>query len=73
MKYHIILFWLSLGLCTVLNAQKTEGTIQFEEKMNMHRNLPADAGDMKAMIPEFRVLKSELLFTAAESIYRNVE
>ena len=30
MKYHILLFWLSLGLCTTLNAQKTEGTIQFE-------------------------------------------
>ena len=73
MKYHILLFWLSLGLCTTLNAQKTEGTIQFEEKMNMHRNLPPDAGDMKAMIPEFRVLKSELLFTATESLYRNVE
>lgn len=73
MKYHIILFWLSFGLCAALNAQKTEGTIQFEEKMNMHRNLPPDAGDMKAMIPEFRTLKSELLFSATESLYRNVE
>ena len=41
--------------------------------MKVHRNLPADAGDMKAMLPAFRVLKRELLFTAAESIYRNVE
>lgn len=73
MKFHIILFWLTLGLCATLHAQKTEGTIQFEEKMNMHRNLPPDAGDMKAMIPEFRVLKSELLFSATESLYRNVE
>lgn len=71
MKYSILLFWLSF--CTLLNAQKTEGTILFEEKMNMHRNLPPDAGDMKAMIPEFRVLKSELLFTAGESLYRNVD
>ena len=54
-------------------AQQTEGDIQFDEKMNMHRNLPPDAGDMKAMIPEFRIMKSELLFTATESVYRNVE
>ncbi len=71
MKYFTLLFW--LGLCAALNAQKTEGTILFEEKMNMHRNLPPDAGDMKAMIPEFRMMKSELLFTSTESVYRNVE
>ena len=41
MKYFMLLFWLSL--CAALNAQKTEGTILFEEKMNMHRNLPPDA------------------------------
>lgn len=73
MKYYVILFWLSIVLTATLNAQKTEGVIQFEEKINMHRNLPPDAGDMKAMIPEFRTSKSELLFTAGESLYRNLE
>ncbi|MCC6459190.1 MAG: GLPGLI family protein [Saprospiraceae bacterium] len=72
-KFHLLLFWLSLGLCAALPAQKSEGIIQFEEKINMHRNLPPDAGDMKAMIPEFRIMKSELLFNANESLYRNVE
>lgn len=73
MKYHVLLFWLTLGWYAAAFAQKTEGTIVFEEKMNMHRNLPPDAADMKAMIPEFRVMKSELLFTANESLYRNLE
>ena len=73
MKPYILLFWLGLLLGTALTAQKTTGVIQFEEKMNMHRNLPPDAGDMRAMIPEFRIMKSELLFTGTESLYRNVE
>ncbi len=73
MKANVLLFWLSLFLSTLLPAQNTTGVIQFEEKINMHRNLPPDAGDMRAMIPEFRVMQSELLFTATESLYRNVE
>lgn len=73
MKIQVLLFWIAFSVCAVLNAQKTEGTILFEEKMNMHRSLPPDAGDMKAMIPEFRITKSELLFSATESIYRNIE
>lgn len=73
MKYYILLFWLCAGLFAPAFAQKTEGTIQFEEKMNLHRNLPPEAADMKAMIPEFRIMKSELLFSATESLYRNVE
>jgi GLPGLI family protein len=73
MKPYILLFWLSISLSFALSAQTTTGTIQFEEKINMHRNLPEDAGDMRAMIPEFRIMKSELLFTATESLYRNVE
>lgn len=73
MKPYLLLFWLSLCLLATLKAQTTTGVIQFEEKMNMHRNLPADAGDIRAMIPEFRIMKSELLFSATESLYRNVE
>lgn len=58
---------------SIASAQKDEGIIQFEEKVNMHRSLPPDAADMKAMIPEFRTQKNELLFNATESLYRNVE
>lgn len=53
-------------------AQQNEGDIQFDEKVNMHRNLPPDAADMRAMIPEWRVSKSELLFAADESLFHNL-
>lgn len=54
-------------------AQKNEGIILFEEKINVHRNLPPEAAEMKAMIPEFRTHQNELIFKDNESLYRNVE
>ncbi|MCB0525326.1 MAG: GLPGLI family protein [Saprospiraceae bacterium] len=70
------LFSVSLFICffqILTFAQQQEGIISFEEKMNLHRNLPEDAADMKAMMPEFRTQQNELLFNATESLYRNVE
>ena len=73
MKINILFLFVTLFLPFFATAQNNEGIIQFEEKVNMHRSLPPDAEDMKAMIPEFRTNKSELLFNATESLYRNVE
>ncbi len=70
------LFAVCLITCFFASAvfgQQNEGLIQFEEKVNVHRNLPPEAADMKAMIPEFRTHPSELLFNDHESLYRNVE
>jgi GLPGLI family protein len=54
-------------------AQQNEGVITFEEKINMHRNIPEEDAQMRSMIPEWRTSLSELLFDADESLYRNVE
>lgn len=73
MKINILFLFAILFLPIAALAQNNEGVIQFEEKVNVHRNLPPDAEDMKAMIPEFRTHPNELLFNANESLYRNVE
>lgn len=73
MKKAIFLFPLFCLFAHAVLAQKTAGIVQFDEKMNMHRNLPPDAADMKSMLPEWQIHKSELLFTASESLYRNLE
>ncbi len=73
MKINTLLLGIACFWVNTVIAQNNEGIIQFEEKVNMHRSLPPDAADMKAMIPEFRTQKSELLFNATESLYRNVE
>lgn len=54
-------------------AQKNEGIVLYEVKMNMHKRLPADRQDMKAMIPEFRTTKMQLIFNQNESLFKNVE
>lgn len=73
MKINILFLFVALFLPIFASAQNNEGIIIFEEKVNVHRSLPPDAEDMKAMIPEFRIHQSELLFNATESLYRNIE
>lgn len=56
----------------VANAQ-TEGMIVYEQKMDMHRRIPKEDEQMRAMIPQFRSSKFELLFADNQSFFRPVE
>lgn len=60
----------SLTAANVVFAQTAEGVITYEVKVNLHRRLPADRQDMKAMIPEFRTTKEQLFFNENESLYK---
>lgn len=60
----------SLTAANIVFAQTTEGVITYEVKVNLHRRLPPDRQDMKAMIPEFRTTKEQLFFNANESLYK---
>jgi GLPGLI family protein len=55
---------------SLAKAQQKEGRVVYERKTNMHKRLPPEAEQMKAMIPEFQVNKSELLFTANQSLFK---
>jgi GLPGLI family protein len=57
-----------LALHTVL-AQET-GVITYEVKVNLHRNIPKEREEIKAMMPEFRTSKQQLFFNANESLYK---
>ena len=56
----------SIGLA----AQNNEGVIIYEDKYNIHRNLPPEMEAMKDRIPEFRTSKKVLYFDADESLYK---
>lgn len=58
---------------TLAFAQKNEGIITYEQKINMHRRMPPEDEQMKAMVPEFQVHKVQLLFTPDQSLFKNVE
>jgi GLPGLI family protein len=53
-----------------LFAQIHEGIIIYERKINMHRRIQDE--QMKAMIPEFRTSKHQLLFSDSVSVYKIV-
>jgi GLPGLI family protein len=57
---------------SILHAQQTEGVITYEVRLNMHKGLPPERQNMKAMIPEFRTYKQELFFNANESLYKTL-
>jgi GLPGLI family protein len=58
----------------VLTAQNTgEGLISYEVKINMHRRIPKEREEMKAMIPEFRTENQQLFFNANQSLYKKLE
>lgn len=49
-----------------------QGVITYENRVNMHRNIPADRQEMKAMMPEFRTTKMQLIFNGEESLYKPI-
>lgn len=49
-----------------------QGVITYENRINMHRNIPADRQETKAMIPEFRTTKIQLFFNGEESLYKSI-
>ncbi|HMJ70677.1 MAG TPA: GLPGLI family protein [Cyclobacteriaceae bacterium] len=77
MKRIILLLGIAVSLIAsldVLTAQNaSEGVINYEVKINMHRRLPKEREEMKAMIPEFRTEKQQLFFNSNESLYKKVE
>ncbi len=60
---------LCLFLFNTAIGQMLEGTIVYEEKINIHKNLPPEAEAMKANIPEFRTSNHFLYFNKEESFY----
>lgn len=49
-----------------------EGMLTYEMKINLHRNIPKEREDMKAMIPEFNTARFQLLFNNSESLYKTL-
>lgn len=70
MKKLFTLFIL-LTIYQLSQAQHTEGMIVYEDKINMHMNLPEDRPELKEYIPEFRTSKTILYFNSDKSFYKN--
>jgi GLPGLI family protein len=51
-------------------GQKVEGLVQYEQTINMHRNLKGN-DEMKQYIPEFQTSRTELLMKGSTVLYRS--
>jgi GLPGLI family protein len=55
---------------THLQAQMREGKITYEQKINIHKRMPPEAEQFKAMVPEFQTNILELYFTETQSLFK---
>lgn len=63
----------ALILIQTLEAQTKEGKITYEQKIDMYRRIPEDNQQMRAMVPQFRTAKFELLFADNQSLFKGIE
>ena len=72
-------FLLLIGILVMITAahfvfgQVSQGVVEYEVKINMHRRLPPDQTHMKEMVTEFNISKDQLFFNEKESFYKTVE
>lgn len=67
-KYCTVAFLFTI---TIVHAQTKQGTIVYERKIDVHRRMEDE--QMKAMVPQFRTDRHELLFSENVSVYKTVE
>src|SRR6266487_5209739 len=68
---HYFLFSFMFASAMIANAQIKQGTILYVRKIDVHRRMQDE--QMKAMVPQFRTDKHELLFSDSVSVYRSVQ
>jgi len=54
-------------------SQETSGTIIYDVKINMHKQLTGERERFKEFIPEYRTSSFELVFNDEQSVYRRYE
>jgi GLPGLI family protein len=70
MKYGFLFISILFSVASI--AQVKDGKMIYERKMNMHKDMPPEAEQYKAMVPEFTTAKMELLFNATQSLFHPV-
>src|SRR6266536_1608162 len=65
---HFFVCLLIFASAEIAKAQIQQGTIIYERKTDLHRRMEDE--QMKAMVPQFRTDKHELLFSDSTSVYK---
>lgn len=70
MKRILLVFSCMLFSGISLHAQQNQGMIEYEVRMDLHRRIPPEREEMKAMIPQYRTDRYQLVFNEQESLYK---
>jgi GLPGLI family protein len=73
MKVSSLMFIMMLSIVGTLSGQISQGVIEYEVTMDVHRNIPPEREEMKAMIPQFRTIHFQLFFNETASLYKPKE
>lgn len=69
----LYILFLSVVLSVSVGAQFSQGQIIYENKVDLHMNIPDEMAHMKDMIPPYRTSKHILQFTPTESYFYKEE
>ncbi len=72
MKIYLFLLLLFFSF-DVVHAQVLSGEITYEEKRDLHRNIPEEMSSMKSRIPEFITTSHKLIFSKDASSYSPIK
>jgi GLPGLI family protein len=72
LKYGMIPVLLMFGIQAAFAQVVKEGKVTYERKINMHKRMPPEAEQFKAMVPEFQISKMELMFNGTQSSFKNL-
>jgi len=70
MKY--LITTISIALTLSASAQTSDGKIVYERVINMHKRMPPEAEQFKAMVPEFQRSKMMLMYNDHQSLYKAI-
>lgn len=73
MLRNTIVLFLLIFLPFFGESQETSGTIIYDVKINLHKQLTGERERFKEFVPEFRTVPFELVFNEEQSVYRRYE
>ncbi len=72
LKYLFFIPFFMIFLASAGFSQISEGEIIYEYRVDMHRNIPPEREELKAMVPQYRTQNFSLVFNADERFYKPV-
>ncbi len=72
-KFRLFIFLAAIMFLVIETNAQLQGVIEYGYTIDMHRNIPAEREDFRAMIPRYHEQKFSLVFSDKESLFKVIE